>query len=375
MKPVLAGSGEDALALLRAASKAGKDFQLLLVDAVMPDMDGFSLVEHIRDERPGDDMLIMMLSSSGQKEALARCRSLGVSLYLTKPVRQSQLFRFITTALSKSASSLDSARISPRRINETASRPLSILLAEDNAVNQRVASSLLERRGHSVVCASDGHEALARFNADNFDVVLMDIQMPGMSGFEVTAEIRRREAASGSRVPIIALTARAMKGDREECLAAGMDGYISKPIRAAELYEAIAQLCDGAHASAPVVLSMNSSSEDVIDGDLLLNLTGGDRGLLRELAVMFASESSLMIGQLRDAIASGDNATVESVAHSLKGSSGTLTGYSASKTAAELESLGRTHQAHAGGPLCSRLEAELGALNQALGSFTLRTAV
>jgi two-component system, sensor histidine kinase and response regulator len=375
MVPRIAASGAEALDILDANAVAGETFDLLLVDAIMPEMDGFLLVERIRKERVDDGMLIMMLSSSGQKEAVARCRGLGIAHYLTKPVRQSQLLRSITSAVSTHSSSLNFARIPMRDRSESTGRTLRILLAEDNAVNQRVASGLLERRGHTVVCAANGKEALEKLD-QNFDLILMDVQMPGMGGFEATAEIRAREALTGRHVPIVALTARAMKGDREECLAAGMDGYLSKPIRPTDLYEGIAQFCADApgHEPGPVTILELEPQDVGINMETLLDLTGGNRQLISDLAAMFASESVAMLEQIRTAIADGDNETLESVAHTLKGSAGTLTGYAAALSAAELEGLGRTMNARSGDRVLARLEREIHLLNNAFEQLSMRKA-
>ncbi|HZI99703.1 MAG TPA: response regulator [Gemmatimonadaceae bacterium] len=373
MQPTVASSGQEALRLLHRSSSAEIAFDLLLVDAVMPEMDGFELVERIRDANPGEDMLIMMLSSSGQKEAIARCRDLGVSLYLTKPVRQSHLLRSITSALSRAGSAGQTPATSPAVSGEIRTRSLRILLAEDNAVNQKVASSLLERRGHTVVCASNGREALAKFN-DSFDLVLMDVQMPEIGGFEATAEIRRIESNNGGHVPIIALTARAMKGDREECLNAGMDAYLSKPVRPSELYDVVAQFCTLETGLASDKAMTKNESESCIDISVLAAVTGGNPQLLKDLAVMFADESRAMLEQIRIAVAHGDNYTLQTVAHTLKGSSATLTGHRAARVAAELELLGSIYKARNGQAAFRELEREITALNNALEPFTMRKA-
>jgi signal transduction histidine kinase/CheY-like chemotaxis protein len=373
MQPTLAESGEEALALLREAVRAGESFQLLLVDAVMPEMDGFALVEHVRSQVPSGDMLIMMLSSAGQKQALERCRNLGVSLYLTKPVRKPQLLESITRALSGSEAQIQNRATQPVNANARR-RSLRILLAEDNPINQRVALSLLERRGHSVTCASNGREVVEEFVAASFDLVLMDVQMPEMSGFDATAAIRQHETVSGGHVPIVALTARAMKGDREECLASGMDGYLSKPIRPGELYDALVAFCEGQEESSPVV-SLQFPANDVMNADRLLDVSGYNMELLSDLADMFATESASMMQQIRNAIATDDNKTLESVAHTLKGSASTLSGMRVSALAAELELLARANEAESAPPLVTQLETELNALNSALNTFTLRKAV
>ncbi len=373
MQPTVASSGDEALKILTRSSSAEIAFDLLLVDAVMPEMDGFELVERIRQATPGDDMLIMMLSSSGQREAIARCRDLGVSLYLTKPVRQLHLLRSIASAFSRNGSIGQVSMTTPVAAEAPKVRSLRILLAEDNAVNQRVASSLLERRGHTVVCASNGREAIAKFN-ESFDLVLMDVQMPEIGGFDATAEIRRIESKKGGHVPIIALTARAMKGDREECLKAGMDGYLSKPVRPSELYEAVAQFCDLDADVASIATVEKKDTDSCIDVGALLAVTGGNRQLLSDLAVMFRDESRAMLEQIRIAVAHGDNYTLQTVAHTLKGSSATLTGYAAARLAAELEKLGSTYEARSGQSAYRELEREIRALNDALEPFTMRKA-
>jgi signal transduction histidine kinase/CheY-like chemotaxis protein len=369
MRPKLAASGAEALDLLDADNGSDR-FGLLLVDAVMPEMDGFSLIERIRQKAANSNMLILMLSSSSKRDAIMRCRELGVSLYLTKPVRQSELRQAITAALSAVATGIEGQQevsLMPEIVNDT---PLRILLAEDNAVNQRVASSLLERRGHTVVCATNGVQALAMLD-DSIDLVLMDIQMPEMGGFEATAAIREREAISGRHVPIIALTARAMKGDREECLAAGMDDYLSKPIRPAELYAVIGRISG---RSAAAIRVEESSQASGANADVLMSVVGNNTELLSDLVSMFADESVKLLEQIGTAIDEGDDDALESAAHTLKGSSATLAGSAASETAAQLELLGRTLRSHEGKPLYLRLSREVASLNRSLEHFVLRRA-
>jgi two-component system sensor histidine kinase/response regulator len=241
MKPKLAENGIAALQRLKEEQGA---FALILTDLNMPDMDGFTLVEQIRQspELAGNAKLII-LPSAGQRGEAARCQELGVDAYLTKPVSQSELFEVISRVLSGSGSQAGSAVPAAYQTKPKAAR-LRVLLAEDNAVNQKVASRVLEEQGHHVTIAADGREALAALDGENFDVVLMDVQMPEMDGIETTFAIRARERDTGKRLPVIAMTAHAMQGDRERCLAAGMDSYISKPIRPRELIELLEKFCD-----------------------------------------------------------------------------------------------------------------------------------
>jgi CheY-like chemotaxis protein len=231
--------GFEATALLAMADESAKPFDLLLVDAYMPETDGFTLVEQIRQRGSSPRTEVVMLTSAGQRGDAARFRELGVAAYLTKPVTESELLDAILTVLGAKAEKPEPPVLITRHSLREGQHKLRILLAEDNAVNQRLAGRLIEKRGHTATIVSSGREALAALERDSFDVVLMDVQMPEMDGFEATAEIRKREKATGKHVPIIAMTAYTMKGDRERCLTAGMDSYVSKPIRPDELFREI----------------------------------------------------------------------------------------------------------------------------------------
>jgi len=237
MKPTAVEGGEEALKQLALAWEAGDPYGLILTDTHMPQMDGFRLVERIRESPQLATATIMMLTSAGRRGDAARCQKLGVAAYLLKPIRQSELREAIGRVLG--AEPEDGAIPLITRFTLQAMREpsafLSVLLVEDNAVNQRLAARLVEKRGHRVVVAANGREALAALEKDDYDLVLMDVQMPEMDGLEATAAIRKMEEGSGKHQTVVALTAHAMKGDEERCLAAGMDGYLSKPIRPAEL--------------------------------------------------------------------------------------------------------------------------------------------
>ncbi len=241
MQPALARSGAEALMLLQSGVPSAGSFALLLTDANMPGMDGFTFVEKIRQQAELRHITIVMLTSAGQRGDAARCRELGIAAYLQKPVAQSQLLQVILHVLAAKSQSTTQPLVTRHSLRE-GSQPLRVLLAEDNSVNQRLASRLLEKRGHTVVVANNGREALQALERQPFDLVVMDVQMPDMDGIEATAAIREKEKGTEIHVPIIAMTAHAMKGDRERCLAAGMDGYISKPIRPQELYDSIEAL-------------------------------------------------------------------------------------------------------------------------------------
>jgi PAS domain S-box-containing protein len=239
MKSNSAQDGDTALKKLIEAQESGEPFALILMDMHMPNMDGFELIEKIRHGPHPSTATIMMLTSAGHRGDAARCQELGVAAYLLKPIRQSELREAIARVLGareqKGAIPLIT-RYSLQDAREP-SASLRVLLVEDNRVNQRLATRLLEKRGHSVSLAADGREALVVLEKESFDLILMDLQMPEMDGFEATTAIRKNEKKSGTHLPIVALTAHAMKGDREKCLSAGMDGYLTKPIRAHELDE------------------------------------------------------------------------------------------------------------------------------------------
>jgi two-component system sensor histidine kinase/response regulator len=243
MTATSAADAREALIALKETYRAGAGFSLLLIDVHMPEIDGFELVERIDAELGLSRRNVIMLTSAGQRGDAARCRALGVAAYLTKPVDQSQLQDAILTVLADNRATSHSARLVTRHTLREGRQRLRILLAEDNLVNQRLALRFLERHGHQVVVAGNGHEVLAAVDKQAFDAILMDVQMPGMDGFEATAAIREREKGTSSHVAIIAMTAHAMKGDEERCRAAGMDGYISKPIRSEQLFHALDAAC------------------------------------------------------------------------------------------------------------------------------------
>jgi CheY-like chemotaxis protein len=248
MKPQVAHSGMEALNHLQQALGAASPFPLVITDAQMPGMDGFALVEQMKADAHLASATIMMLSSGGQRGDAGRCRELGVSAYLMKPIRLAELREAVVMALGARSAPPAPAHLITRHSLREASHALRVLLAEDNPDNQAVAAGLLEKLGHRVTVVADGKEALAALGGTTrpFDLALIDIQMPKMNGLELTAAVREEEKSTGSHLPIIAMTARAMAGDRDKCLAAGMDGYVAKPIRVTDLSAAIEQLLPGA---------------------------------------------------------------------------------------------------------------------------------
>jgi signal transduction histidine kinase/CheY-like chemotaxis protein len=233
MRPMAVDGGRLALEALEFARHAGHPFSLVLLDCHMPEMDGFVVAKQIRDKPELNSTTLMMLTSGGSPGDGARCRELGISAYLNKPIRQAELLEGISRIRQKVPETA-LPLITKHTLREDRNR-VRILLAEDNLVNQTVAVRLLEKRGYTVVVAGSGRAALAALEQNNFDLVLMDVQMPELDGFETTLAIRAKEELTGAHIPIVAMTAHALKGDQERCMASGMDGYLSKPIRVEEL--------------------------------------------------------------------------------------------------------------------------------------------
>jgi signal transduction histidine kinase/CheY-like chemotaxis protein len=242
MKPTMAGSAQEALTLLDEAKVAGNPFPLALVDAQMPQSDGFSLAERISRQDAPKTSVVVMLTAADVHRGAARCRELGICAYVAKPAKESELRKALKTALGCDHGAVEKPSVITGS-NGAPARPLRILVAEDNPVNQTLTARLLQKRGHTVAIAETGKAALELTERESFDLILMDIQMPEMDGLEVAATIRRREIPGGKRIPIIAMTAYAMVGDRDRCLLAGMDHYLSKPLDRKQLFDAIEHVC------------------------------------------------------------------------------------------------------------------------------------
>jgi two-component system sensor histidine kinase/response regulator len=354
---------------------------------LMPEMNGFELAAQITADPELAGTAIMMLSSAAQHGQAAQCRRLGIAVYLIKPITQSELLDAILNALdTQPHAALAPLDLAGEAVPEIG-RPLRILLAEDNLINQQLALHILERQGHTVAVAANGREVLAALEEERFDVVLMDLQMPEMNGFEATAAIRERErcrpaecaspgvaspgpllpppsvggrndpsalsasrperaspvlgscplprSPSGTRIPIIALTAHAMKGDEERCLAAGMDGYLSKPIQPAELVRELQSLASIEPEAVPDAAP--SLAVEILDRSTLLGYLGGDAGLLRVLVDLFQQDGPKQIEEIRVAVATRNAEALQCAAHSLKGSLVSLCAGAAARAALRLE--------------------------------------
>jgi CheY-like chemotaxis protein len=346
MVPTLADGGEAALMAMRWARDQGNSFPLVVLDGHMPGMDGFEVARRIKADPSLAGATIMMLTSDRQVGDAARCRQLGIKVYLVKPIGQSDLLDGILNALGTQI--LDSTSPVPSDKAGKTMRPLRVLLAEDNPVNARLAIARLNKWGHEVVHATNGREALDFLEASgfkSFDAVLMDVQMPEMDGMEATAAIRARERVLGSHLPIIGVTAHAMKGDRERCLEGGMDGYVSKPVRMDLLFSELLRLVPGAslHGTephpVPTAAAANSDPGTALDRSALLDRVEGDMELLGEIIGLFKEDSVRQIAAIRDAIDEKQSDLLRRAAHNLKGTCGNLGAHEAAATALELEEL------------------------------------
>jgi PAS domain S-box-containing protein len=371
MRPVEVDGGPAALEALAAAEAAGDPFSLTLLDGMMPEMDGFQLAEAIRKSSKLGLCTLLMLSSADQAGGQARCRELGVSAYLTKPIKQSSLFNAIMDSLvCRALPQVPRASDVPTGTGQTTRanrRPLKILLAEDSAVNQKLAIGLLKRGGHEVVTVSNGREAVDAVRREYFDLVLMDVQMPEMDGFEATKKIRQRESPGRRPIPIVAVTAHAMKGDRDLCLAAGMNAYISKPIRATELYNTIEEVV-GSPTAETVASTNGSPTDDEWDWSTALATVQGSEELLREIIEAFLEETPRQLSAIHKALAESDAATLRRAAHTIKGAVRYFGAQKAYDLALQVETLAHDGSlAPARGPV-EELEAELGRITPRLAT-------
>jgi CheY-like chemotaxis protein len=370
MNPTSISDGEAALAELSAARDAGEPYGLILTDMHMPKMDGLGFVKKIKQQPELCTSTIMMLTSGGQRGDAARCEELGISAYLLKPVRKSELRDAIAKTLGGRAQAGTVPMLTRYSIQEAHApqRRLEILLAEDNPVNQKLAIRLLEKRGHHVIVAENGSKALEALETESFDLVLMDVQMPEMDGLEATRRLREKEKGSGHRQAVVAMTALAMKGDRERCTAAGMDGYLSKPIHTEELDEILEDYL-GRKLQMRAIPEDNPAVEDCVSSHELLERIDDDRNFLAELLELFRGAYPVQMSKGREAVANDDAAGLERVAHALKGALKNLSAPKASRLAQELEDMGKSGTTTDAGGKLTELEEELGRVVEQLQSL------
>jgi two-component system sensor histidine kinase/response regulator len=378
MRPTTVPSAATAMKSLIRAHKEGQPFRLLLTDVNMPDVDGFTLAEQIRRTSELAETPIIALTSGDRAGDLDRCDELSIAAHLMKPVKQSELFDAIVAALGVNTPdheptvpevALPAGKIPSQRI----------LLAEDSVVNQKLAVGLLQRNGHTVVVANNGKQAAEIASTQEFDLILMDVQMPELDGMEATALIRAQQQQTGKRVPIVAMTAHAMKGDRDRCLAAGMDDYLSKPIRAKQLFEKIAEVLSAAQA-VPADMTETTDAvcdeipatlpaEETVDWTLALHGVNGDEALLRDVVEEVLKEAPKLIASMHKALEEQDAKTFQRAAHTMKSSMRYVGCRAASQSASELEEMGKTANLSLAPAEVAALEAQLKSLMPALVAF------
>ncbi len=321
MHPLAVSSVADALDELERMSRAGTPYALILTDSNMPVQDGFELAERIQSNRTLCGPMIMMLTSADRPDDLAKCDKLGIAAYLIKPVKQSELLDAIVLAVGADAPTGGS--VSPNvSSKKVASNPRSILLAEDSLINQKLAIGLLERWGHTVTVANNGEEAVRLSHEQRFDLILMDVQMPEMDGLDATLAIRARERESGLHIPIVAMTAHAMKGDRERCLEVGMDGYLVKPIRAEQLFRQIEDISGAAAVSKSEVDCVTENGTvpgaNLVDWKVAHQAVNGDVALLEQVLAAFLEEGPQLLKTMRLSSAAEEWKPFQRAAHTLK---------------------------------------------------------
>jgi CheY-like chemotaxis protein/HPt (histidine-containing phosphotransfer) domain-containing protein len=373
-----AADANTALEKLRAAAREGDPFRVVILDMQMPEVDGESLGRAIKGDEEIKDSLLVMMTSLGQRGDAARLKSIGFSAYLTKPVKQSQLYDVLVSVVGSGgpakAKAGPAAIVTRHTIAEEKRRGIRILLAEDNPTNQLVAVKMLEKQGFHADMVSNGLEAVRALEKKPYDLVFMDVQMPEMDGFEATRRIRDPQSAVlNHRVPIIAMTAHAMKGDREKCLQAGMDDYVSKPVLARELVEAInRQLAAEGPGELGERVATPRTSIKAFDKEALLSRLDNDLDLIKQILRVFVEEDTPhQIREIREALEKKDSDGVRRHAHALKGASGNVSAIRICEAALALEIAGQEGALLGAAELAEAVEREFVTFKEAVAAENL----
>lgn len=380
MKPISVSSGKDALTELHRAADEKHPYRLILLDCIMPEMDGFEVAQQIDIDPTLGKPKIIMLSSAGRPENTNRCHNLGIQRCMVKPAIQSDLLDAIQSVLfERQVAQMSKSKGSKPSHGRT--EPLRILLAEDGLINQHVAVGFLGAEGHEVVVVNNGREAVETFEKQTFDVVLMDVQMPEMDGLEATSEIRRREQTRGGHIPIIAMTANAMKGDREKCLEAGMDGYVAKPIDRKQLLKALAEfvrktptkeeepVCATASRTVPKSNARNGSArpgESVFSLEAAASCIPGGVDMAKKMLPTLIKECTKQLEEIRVGLSAQDSTRIQRGAHTIKSSASVFAAKRLEQTAWEMEKIGRDGDLSAVPKALEDLQAEFLVLQSAI---------
>ncbi len=369
MKAESVETAMQGLSAMETAVSGNSPYRLVLIDGNMPEIDGFQLAECIKRNPKLSGATILMLSPGLHSDDITRCKQLGVSAYLIKPIRRLELLKVVVRVLNDKGIFAAPAQ-EPGPWERERHNRLRILAAEDKRVNQRVLARMLEKEGHRVTLVEDGEAAISTSEDADFDVILMDVQMPVMDGLEATRCIRKRELETGKHVPIIALTAHAMKGDRERCLEAGMDAYVAKPVQKQELLHIIYQystppVCDGLRAAGTGLIADTA----VLDIGRGLERSGGDEQVFAELCELFLHDSHVLPPIMKRAMEKGDNEAAARAAHRLRTSAGTICGSRAYYAAQTLEEAARAGSQEKIAAAVGILQLELESLRTAAKKF------
>jgi PAS domain S-box-containing protein len=348
-------AGSQALKFLSQTAVRAERPPILICDVELHDMSGFDLVREIRDNPEFIDLKVIMLTSSSGSGEFRECQRMGITSLLIKPVKQSDLKKALITSLKSASDSTTIVLADTETARQSTDdqphdlKPLKILLAEDGRANQQMAVGLLNRWGHRVDVAENGEETIDRWRTGSFDVILMDVQMPVMDGLEATRQIRKIEQATNRRIPIVAMTAHAMKGDRERCVAAGMDAYVTKPVRKVELVRAIKSVLGNGHPQSIAdqqesdvnpgdqpAAEQNDSTPPVVNYEAALELYGGDEEFLKSIFQTAVSEIQELMPQLDRAL-EANAAEAQRLAHTIKGAARAVEATATQDAAFEVE--------------------------------------
>jgi len=371
LEPACATGARAARAELERARAAGEPFPLVLLNPGLPDVEALAVAEQVREHPEWGSATLLLLAAADLERHANPSGELRIEACLFKPVKQSELWNNLVRILNRSR---ESEQLTTPAVPERADVPalrFRILLVEDNVVNQQLTLHILQKRGHTVVVAGNGRAALTALQGQLFDLILMDVQLPDMDGYEVTAAIRGHESGRERGIPILAMTACAMKGDRERCLAAGMDDYLAKPIRPRQLLEAIHRLVP-APSQPDTETEDGFPASDLIDWQTALEREGGEKDLLRELADLALDEIVRLLAELHAAIATGDAARLQLAAHTLKGLMDTFAARQAFTAALHLEQLARAGLLADAAEACTALENEVQLIQPVLAAFAHR---
>lgn len=363
MRPTILANARQALDHMREAKANGESYELVIVDALMPEMDGFTLIEKLHEEGIDETAAVLMLSSADRQTFRERCEGLAVDGFLEKPVSQSDMLDAVVTVLKGTPDFREVAE----RI-QTTQRSLRILLAEDTPANQKVVKAILNKRGHSVEIADNGREAIELHQQAEYDLILMDVQMPTMDGLQATEAIRELSETQKASIPIVAMTAHARREDRQKCLQAGMDGYIAKPIDAKQLLKVIESSSRGRSTlkSTPPCEQASKPRQSLINREAALQRLDGNQELLKDLFGFFLEDAPRLLEAANTSIQNGNAAEAERAAHSLKGLAANFDAESCVTAAKRLEDIARTKRLDQASQALERLQAAVQQLSEEL---------